>query len=256
MDGSLGGTVVTSTRNEHRESEMLEDRLHDLRAAASDVRLQSYRQSDQGDVDTVVHYLWNVRLSEALYPILAIFEVTLRNQVHNALTQRYGTENWFDQKGVLHEREVEEIEEAREALRRNDKPVDADHIVAQMSLGFWCALLQDGYDDRFWEPDGGALLKAVFPYAPEGSRSRNDLWKICNSARVLRNRVAHYRPVYNQPDLADVHADTVAVIGWMSLAMADLVTLTDRFDEVWDNGENQARGRLGELWRLPGDAAD
>lgn len=245
-----------SNGQDNRDFEMLEDRLHDLRAAASDVRLQSYRESDQGDVDTVVHYLWNLRLSEALYPILAIFEVTLRNQIHNALTERHGTEAWFDKKGVLRERERDEIEQSKEALRRNDKPVDANRIVAQMNLGFWCALLQDTYEDRFWEPDGGALLKAVFPYAPEGSRLRNGLWKVCNSARVLRNRVAHYRPVFNQPDLAEVHGDTVKVIEWMSRAMADLVTLTDRFDEVWENGENQARGRLGELWRVPGVAAE
>ncbi len=248
--------MTNNEQNRSQTREKLEDRLLDLRASASDVRLQSYRESDQGDVDTVVHYLWNLRLSEALYPILAIFEVTLRNQIHNALTERYGTEEWFDRKGVLHERERDEIEQSKEALRRDDKPVDANRIVAQMNLGFWCALLQDSYEDRFWEPDGGALLKAVFPYAPDGSRSRNELWKACNSARVLRNRVAHYRPVFNQEDLAEVHADTVAVIAWMSRAMADLVTLTDRFDEVWENGENQARGRLGELWRVPGEAAE
>ena len=246
--------MANDNRNRSETADMLEDRLHDLRASASEVRLQSYRESEQDDVDTVVHYLWNVRLSEALYPILAIFEVTLRNQIHNALTERYGTAEWFNKKGVLHERERDEIEQSKEALRRNDKPVDANRIVAQMNLGFWCALLQDSYEDRVWEPDGGALLKAVFPYAPEASRSRNELWKICNGARVLRNRVAHYRPVYNQPDLAEVHAGTVAVIAWMSLAMADLVTLIDRFDEVWENGENQARGRLGELWRVPGAA--
>ncbi len=248
--------MANDNRERGEAPEMLEDRLHDLRASASDVRLQSYRQSDQSDVDTVVHYLWNVRLSEALYPILAIFEVTLRNQIHNALAERYGMEEWFDQKGVLHEREAREVGQSKEAIQRDEMPVDVGRVVSRLNLGFWCALLQDSYEDRFWEPDGGALLKAVFPYAPEGSRSRNDLWKICNSARVLRNRVAHYRPVYNQPDLAEVHADTVAVIAWMSLAMADLVTLTDRFDEVWENGENQARGRLGELWRVPGAAAE
>jgi hypothetical protein len=251
-----GDTVADDARNRQETPEMLEDRLHDLRAAASDVRLQSYRQSDQGDIDTVVHYLWNLRLSEALYPILAIFEVALRNQVHNALTQRYGTERWFDKHGVLHERESHEVEEAKDALARDDIPVDPDHVVSRLNLGFWCALLQEPYEDRFWAPDGGALLKTVFPHAPEGTRSRNPLWEICNRSRVLRNRVAHYRPVYNQPDLAQVHADTVAAIGWMSRAMADLVTLTDRFDEVWEQGENQARGRLGELWRVPGEVAD
>lgn len=234
----------------------LTDRLHDMRQVASDVRLQSYRRSDRDDIDTVVAYLWNLRLSEALYPTLAIFEVTLRNSLHNALTERYGSETWFDTPGVLLERERDEIEQSRDVLRRDDKPTDANHVVAQMNLGFWCALLQDHYEERFWAPDGGALLKAVFPHAPEGARSRNELWTICNQARVLRNRVAHYRPVFNQEGLAEDHADIAGIIGWMSRAMADLVTLTDRFDDVWQNGESQAHGRLGELWRVPGDATE
>jgi hypothetical protein len=241
---------------EHGTSETLVERLHDLREVASDVRLQSYRRSDRSDIETVVAYLWNVRLSEALYPILAIFEVTLRNAIHNALTERFGTDHWFDRDGVLLERELASIEQAREALQRDDKPTDPNHIVAQMNLGFWVALLQQPYEESLWRPNEGALLKAVFPYAPEERRSREQLWDICNRARALRNRVAHYRPVFNQERLVEDHADTVDAIGWMSHAMHDLVVLTDRFDEVWENGESQARGRLGELWRVPAPAAE
>lgn len=244
-----------ANHGQHPEQTTLEDRLHDLGDVASDVRLQSYRQSDRDEIETVVVYLWNLRLSEALYPILAIFEVTLRNAMHNALSERYGSENWFDQGDVLLDRERSSIAKAREALKRNDKSVDADHVVAQMNLGFWVALLQRPYEDSFWRPDGAALLKAVFPFCPKSRRSRNQLWEGCNRARVLRNRVAHYRPVFNQDQLEDDHAATVEIIGWMSRAMDDLVALTDRFEEVWTNGEDQARGRLGELWKAPTSAS-
>lgn len=244
------------TTGNGQESETLEARLHDLREVASDVRLRSYQRSDRDDIDTVVAYLWNLRLSEALYPILAIFEVTLRNALHNALTERYGTETWFDRRGLLEDRDRDEVEDARDRLRRDDVEIDANEIVAHLSLGFWVALLQRHYEDRLWEPEGGALLAAVFPHAPGERRDRDELWDICNRARVLRNRVAHYRPVFNQERLAEDHADTVAIIGWMSHAMADLVTLTDRFDDVWENGEAQARGRLGQLWRAPSTVTD
>lgn len=246
--------MANDTGHDDRDFEMLESRLHDLRAAASDVRLQSYRGSDRGDVDTVVAYLWNLRLSEALYPILAIFEVTLRNALHNALSEHYDTDHWFDRKGLLEDRDRNEIEDAKERLRRNDVDVDANEIVAHLSLGFWVALLQRSYADRFWEPEGGALLRAVFPYAPDDRLERETMWDISNRARVLRNRVAHYRPVFNQERLAEDHADAVAIIGWMSRAMDDLVTLTDRFDEVWDQGWGQARGRIGQLWKAPAEA--
>ena len=63
VEGVDFALVAYREENVWRMAEVPEDRLHDLRAAASDVRLQSYRESDQGDVDTVVHYLWNLRLS-------------------------------------------------------------------------------------------------------------------------------------------------------------------------------------------------
>ena len=233
------------------DAEMLASRLHDLREAASDVRLQSYKQSDRDDIDTVVAYLWNLRLSETLYPILAIFEVALRNAIHNAMTSRFSTENWFDQEGLLEDRDQEEIADARFRLERNDTDVNANEIVSHLSLGFWVALLQRQYSDQFWDPDGGALLEAVFPYAPENKLDREDLWQVCNRARVLRNRVAHYRPVFNQEHLEQDHARIVTVVGWMSRAMHDLVVLTDRFDDVWADGHAQARGRLGEIWKSP-----
>lgn len=254
----IGGDKMSDRVNnsQRQQSTTLEDRLHDLRDVASDVRLQSYRQSDRDDIETVVVYLWNLRISEALYPILAIFEVTLRNAMHNALSERFGSESWFDQKDVLLERERSSVAHARETLQRDDKPAYPDHIVARMNLGFWVALLQRPYEETLWRADGAALMKAVFPYCPKKRRSRNQLWEGCNRARVLRNRVAHYRPVFNQDQLEEDHAATVEIIGWMSRAMDDLVTLTDRFDDVWTNGENQARGRLGELWKAPSSVSD
>ncbi len=135
------------------------------------------------NIATVVVCLWSLRLSEALYPIRAIFEVTPRNA--NSTAPTLGS-------------------------------IRTTHC---------------------WS--GGPTSSGISA-----------------TARVPRNRVAHNQPMFSHESLADDHAATVEIIGWMSHAMADLVTLTDRFDEVWEHGEHQARGRLGELWRTPSGISD
>ncbi len=42
-------------------------------------------------------YKLNLQLSEALYPLLSVFEITLRNRVVNVLFKYYGS-TWFNEK--------------------------------------------------------------------------------------------------------------------------------------------------------------
>jgi hypothetical protein len=59
-------------------------------------RLGAYGR-DGSDPSTVLsRYLFNLALSEALYPSLQFAEISLRNAVHRELTARCGTEAWYD----------------------------------------------------------------------------------------------------------------------------------------------------------------
>ena len=40
-------------------------------------------------------YVANNRISESLYTMLSVLEVSLRNCVHNKLTEKYGTGEWW-----------------------------------------------------------------------------------------------------------------------------------------------------------------
>lgn len=63
----------------------------DLELPLSRIRLENYRPLHGADLDMVVNYFLNIELSEALYPTLQAFEVALRNSVHRALSQHFGT---------------------------------------------------------------------------------------------------------------------------------------------------------------------
>ncbi|HVK52769.1 MAG TPA: hypothetical protein VM469_13640 [Pseudoxanthomonas sp.] len=63
-------------------------------------RLESYREVFQphDDVGLMGAYLWNAHVCGALYPVMGIVEVTLRNAIDHALQQALGTFWWSGNK--------------------------------------------------------------------------------------------------------------------------------------------------------------
>jgi len=75
------GTVNTRVRDQ-----LVTAFISDLRAAISLPRLDKYRPVGGTDLDMAVNHFWNIAHFEALYPDLAVLEVTLRSSIHQALT--------------------------------------------------------------------------------------------------------------------------------------------------------------------------
>src|SRR3990167_1230788 len=135
-----------------------------LYSALSSERLEAYRRRlGVGDDDTALFgcYLWNVTLSESLYPGLQALEVVLRNSIHAAATEHFRGLDWFDKPRVLqHERERESIAAARSGLLKQGKSDDTASVIAELSFGFWASLLDRRYEQVLWP----RLLRAVFPF--------------------------------------------------------------------------------------------
>ena len=48
-------------------------------------RLSSYRYDSNDSIDLVLdRYIYNVRISESFYPVIAALEIALRNRLYNA----------------------------------------------------------------------------------------------------------------------------------------------------------------------------
>lgn len=227
----------------------------DLERALSRERLAPYRPPGGGDLDLIANYLWNVALSEALYPILQSLEVTLRNATHNAATIRFGTDLWFDQPAVLRleSREREMVNRAKQNLldhqlrthgpRRVPAPLTSGQIVAELMFGFWTGIMNAPYEVRLWAPPPPTIgiLDAVFLHAPRRWRSRKPLLARLNRIRLLRNRVSHYEHVrdWAQPGIADIrqqHSELLETINWIDPTVAMTVRLIDRFPMVYSQG--------------------
>src|SRR5680860_633030 len=75
--------------------ELGSDYVLELERLVSKPRLERYRPDNRDDLETAVHYLWNVALSEALPQALAALEIAMRNAIHSTFSQHLGTDYWF-----------------------------------------------------------------------------------------------------------------------------------------------------------------
>ena len=73
-----------------------------LERAISAPRMYTYRRAAVNDDHAWALYRWNVELSAAVAPLVADLEVTLRNAINEQLCVRFGREDWWASKDLLH----------------------------------------------------------------------------------------------------------------------------------------------------------
>jgi hypothetical protein len=204
--------------------------LADLYQALSEERLEAYRPPDGSDLEMPTNYFWNIDLIEALVPCMHAVELALRNSLHFALTERYGTEMWFYQPGILDSQGVMNLGRALQYLSRN-QPITAGKIVAALNFGFWVSLLAGRYEQTLWQPDGFALQRTVFPNAR--GVSQEHISRRFDYILGLRNRCFHHEKIWNRPNLAQDHSDIHEAIGWINPTLQIAILSVDNFDTVF-----------------------
>jgi hypothetical protein len=210
----------------------------------SEERLDGYlnhAKCNNSKTHALIAYSWNIELSQALYPALQILEITLRNSVHQALSNNFGTEHWFELP-FLHEREKKQVDQAKDDLRKENKKLEAGHIVAKLSFGFWTSLFDVRYEHGqvLWPK----LLKPTFPCLSKGQRTRTFLSRELNRIRFLRNRIFHYEPIWHWKDLSNQHTSIVNMTNGLSPSASRYLHVFDQFQTVYSDGRAQVEVRL------------
>lgn len=195
-------------------------------------RLAAYldRPECQDKLEALAAYYWNIQLSQALYPALQALEIALRNALYQAISQHYGSLNWFDS-DFLDKKEHWAINEAKKTLSKQKKPIIADQLIAELRFGFWTSLFDVRYEHQqiLWPK----LLPQVFPYIPKKFRTRHYLSKQLNSIRNLRNRVFHYEPIWYRNRLLEQHQSMLDILQWISPLAHTHLLLLDQFNIVY-----------------------
>ncbi|MDE2778985.1 MAG: hypothetical protein OXI91_04820 [Chloroflexota bacterium] len=219
----------------------------DLQRALSGNRLEPYlSQSTQRDTDVALAtYLWNLALCESLYPSLHGIEVSLRNSIHDTASRKFGNEFWFT--SHLVGREKENIEKIGQGFSRRNIEATPGKYVSECNFGFWVSLFKSEYELTLWR----ILTGDVFPYAPRQARTRSLLRARLDGIRRLRNRVFHFEPIWQLPDLSQQHIEILETIGWINPTFREMTETVDRFPQVFDDGPAAYQARLNTLGQLP-----
>lgn len=239
--------------------------IRSAQAAISVERLGEYKRNDsETAMDRLGHYAWNVALCEALYPVLHLLEVALRNSLHEAIRRshpvpqylRRSSMSWVDADTLVltpeHAARVAAVKgDLAARLRGTSKPLTAGRLIAELNFGFWTYLFDSAYgfvspaQPRLWP----RLLADVFPAAPAGtSLTRATIETRLKNIRMLRNRAFHHEPIWNDPDLEAKYDDAVELVRWISPATAETVLELDRFADVYNDGADRfLRRRIHQI---------
>lgn len=189
-------------------------------------------------------------MAAAFFPLLQVFEITLRNSIHNEAQNTLG-HYWFDNIATrpqarlssAQRRHVQHltnsIANARSDIRRDlglssTARVSEDRIIAKVTFGFWTNLFSAAFDvNRHARAMWPTLLRPVFPNAPRGHRDRATMQGKLLAIKTFRNKAFHHEPLWNigrpagiQDAIAKLHTscdEIVNMIHWISRDSADLV---------------------------------
>ena len=178
-------------------------------------RMQKYfHRFPNDDAKAIELYHANIRISEAFYPVLAVFEVALRNSLNRELIAYFGTEDWYLQiESTTGLRNLKnEINTAKRHISNRNETITGSKVVAELTLGFWVRLMNAEYERILWKP-----LRRAFPFADKKDRQRNKISAPINNIRAFRNRVFHHEPIaWNLTKLNELHQEILTVLKWLN----------------------------------------
>jgi len=182
----------------------------------SSERLQPYLTYHRNDLDKAIqHYISNILVSEAFYPLLSVLEIGLRNSIDYQLTKRFNDRNWFENHEfikIASRFQIDRISEARTNILSEKKTITCGRIISELSFGFWTSLFDTKFEMTLWK-----TLRLSFPNCPKSIRKRKTMSSKFNSIRKLRNRIFHHEAItWNLDVIKKYENEILEAINWLN----------------------------------------
>ncbi|HTT94540.1 MAG TPA: hypothetical protein VMF55_07690 [Solirubrobacterales bacterium] len=184
----------------------------------TEARFAPYVAETGGDHDgAVALYVWNARISAAMFETLHHVEVFLRNAVDSRFPPvdacAAPRETWLEDPAILNDASRRRVHETIARISREGKAPTRGRVVAGLSFGFWRALFDKKYD--------GLWVSRLHGAFPAGSGDRAEVAALMSKLVPFRNRLAHHETIMGRP--IDTHYEE----------MLTLVGLIDPAARVW-----------------------
>lgn len=198
-------------------------------------RFAPYVHDGADQLTGLARYSLNIALCQSLYPSIHCLEIALRNAIHSELTALARTDHWFDIVPELTDKQVADIEVAKNKLSKSTKAASptSGQIVAELSLGFWTAFFNKHLAKSALS---GQLVKNVFKHAPRSERNRSLIDSRLTTIRNLRNRIFHHERILHWKDLDNTHDRLLELISWICPDMAMMAQRHDTYKETRKHG--------------------
>lgn len=205
-----------------------EAQLANIETTLSTERLSTYLAQTGADRKrAILLYECNSHLSESLYTPLQGLEVALRNSFQSQLEDCFARPDWYeDRRSPLSALHRDMVLKAKTRLTEDGKPHDPGRVVAELTFGFWTAMVGKKYAHSLWVP----CLHKAFPRKKVG---RKQVHLPLDRLRKLRNRIAHHEPVLAR-DLAEDYWIILEVVGWICPDTSAWIAETSRFPSAHD----------------------
>ena len=203
-----------------------------LKKSISEERLAVYCADKADDITAIARYVYNIELCKSLYPLINIFEITLRNSIDNALETYFNHKDW-NNIIQLQQTEIMMINDALLKIKKQGKKYSHGRLIAELTLGFWVALMGRKYNNQGFQ---FAIIKSCLHGCPAKQKSSSAIQKNLSEIRFLRNRIAHHERIAHWKDLKQKHDLILDFIKWLNPDMNKIAFEKDTFDEVYTNG--------------------
>ena len=203
-----------------------------IEKSISPERLAVYKSDGAGNETAVARYIYNIELCKSFYPLINIFEVTLRNSIDKALETFFNMPDWS---GAipLTQTELMMIDEAKIKIEKKGKEYCHSRLVSELTLGFWVALMGKKYNNQNFQ---FFIIKHIFHGCPSKQKSSSAMQKNLAEIRFLRNRIAHHERISHWKDLDQKHDLILDFIRWMAPNMHKIAIHNDSFEAIYKNG--------------------
>ena len=197
-------------------------------------RFRAFLEEVDDDLpQAVALYDWNTCVSAVFFEVISYTEILLRNAIDAQFLpvqhDQPAEESWLCDRGILTPKSLERVSDAILNIERMKKEPTRARVVANLSFGFWRALLDRHYNSLWIEH-----LHRAFP---NGTGNRKEVARLMSRLNPFRNRLAHHEPIINAA-IADRHDDLI-----------EMARLIDADAAGWI----QARSTVPEVlaWRPP-----
>jgi hypothetical protein len=196
-------------------------------------------------------YIWSIKVSASILPLISILEIALRNSIHNNASKKIGLD-WYDKLNTRMRSSWKDKQRDQKNIKWHFKQIadvklklvkkippkglnKHDLLVAKMDFGFWDNLLRECFSKN---GDSKALwpqcIPLVFPNLPSGYTNTLIQQEI-SEIRQMRNDIAHHAPIWKHSSVFDEQGaiyylnskinKIVEIISWLSQDKVDWIEI-------------------------------